>query len=153
MKNLVVNFEKEEYKTVFVSYHDRIVDCYKSTWIIYSILFVGFIIASNFVSALCVIIFLLLFNTIEYREWSKCHISRIIRNGIKLQISYFIKDKEYVIEDEAIAFQFKKKNLWYKMNGGAPYLEINHNGRTIVKQFVIGDINPAVFDKIIKEFS
>lgn len=152
MKELIVNFVNEEYKTVFVSYHDRIVDCYKNTWIMYIIFFVGFTIASDFVFALCLIIFLLLVNTIEYRRWAQGYISRVNKNGVKLEIGYFIKDKEYFVEDDAITFQFEKRRVWYKINGGSPFLQINHQGNVMVKQFTIGDIDEAVIDKIVDEF-
>lgn len=152
MNKLIVNFENGEYKTVFASYYDRVVDCYKSTLIMYIIFFVGFTIVSDFVFSLCVIIFLLLVNTIEYRKWAQGYISRINENGGKLEISYFIKDKEYVVEDDPIAFQFKKKRVWYKINSGSPFLQIKHHGNVVVKQFTIGDIDEAVIDKIVEEF-
>ncbi|HTN38484.1 MAG TPA: hypothetical protein VL053_15495 [Arachidicoccus sp.] len=152
MNKLIVNFESGEYRTVYISYRCRIIDCFKSSLIFYIIFLLGFTIASNFIFALCVITFLLILHTVEYRKWSKGHISLIKKFNRKLKFIYFIKDKEFAIEDDVAAFLFEKKGVWYKINGGSPFLQIKYHGNVVVKQFTIRDIDEAVIDKIVEEF-
>lgn len=40
-------------------------------------------------------------------------------------ITYFVKDKEFNIEDNEMSFVFEKKNVWYKIYGRVFFFKLN----------------------------
>lgn len=152
MNKLIVYFGNGEYRAGYISYHDRILECFKSSSVFYLIFLGGFFVVLSFAFACSIITFILFFHLLEFRSRSKGYISYINRSNGRLKLIYFNKDKQYVAEDDAAAFCIEKKKVWYKINGGAPFLQIKYHHNVIVKQFIVKDVDETIIERMIEEF-
>lgn len=152
MSKLVVSLENKEFIANYISYKSRILE----DIIYYLIFYTMFVVLSTFLrkplaGTLFILFFVVLFYTLESRSWAKGYITHIRKHDGKILVTYFIKDREFTIEDKATSFSFKKKHIWYK-KGRSPFFQVKHNGNVIVRLYPVKDIREAIFDKMIEEF-
>lgn len=148
MGTLIEIVNEHEFKATPVRYAQRVVLCFKTTIIFYAFIFFGIGIMSSFVNGLYVVLFFFILNLLEYRNWSRYYITHIKKSGNNLHIEYYDKDEQKVIEDTNTTFTFKTNNVWYKIRSNTPFLIISHAENTILKQFLITDIDESVIKKI-----
>lgn len=147
MNNFLELINDTEYKTVAIPYYERLLYNFKSIILFYLFLLIVISLLSSVINAFTVFFCLVLFNFIEYSNWTKYYICHIKREGQTLTINYFFKNEIRIIEDVFSAFSFELKRVWYK-KGKVIFLEVKHNDVTILKQFQINDIDEKVLLKL-----
>lgn len=153
MTKLILTLERKEFKAAYISYGNRIADRFKSTLVFYIIFIVGLaFLGSSLTDTFLILFFIVLLNTVEYRSWARGYITSIEKQDEKVLITYFVKDKEFNIEDDEKSFVFEKRNVWYKIYARVLFFQVKHKTNVIVKLFMVKDINEAVIDRMIEEF-
>jgi hypothetical protein len=149
MQKVIEIVDDKEYRVRYLKYSQRVLSCFKTTFIFYFILLVVIGMMSSFINALYVIGFFFVLNFFEYRSWSRFFITSIRKTAGILYLEYYDGDEKKNIEGDIALFSFEVKRLWYKIRGDALYLAVTYQGELKLKQFLIEDVDEGVIRKVV----
>ncbi len=152
MGKLIIIQDTNEYKAKPLKYWERTTIWVKEACILYAVFLIGVSLISSFINAIYVLLFFLMLNLIEFRSWAKDYIIHIVRSDDSVEVEYHTKDHIRIVNGKLQDFMFEKRKVWYKIQREEVFLRIAFKDDTLIRQFMIKDIDEDVFDSIIRHF-